>query len=99
MKRIKYMSTALIAALLLGSQGCKKVLDIAPTNKLQVEAVLSDPAGVKLYIANLYWQMPVEDFTYFNNGFNRNEPGPNNGGQNAAMSTDEAVHSENGGLS
>ena len=89
----------MLAAALLAAPGCKKVLDIAPTNKLQVEDVFSNPAGVKLYIANLYWQMPVEDFTYFNNGFNRNEPGPNNGGQNRTMSTDEAVHSENGGIS
>jgi starch-binding outer membrane protein, SusD/RagB family len=99
MKKIKYISSAFLAVALLGASSCNKALDIEPTNKLQVESVFSNPAGVKLYIANLYWQMPVEDFTYFNNGFNRNEPGPNNGGQNRAMSTDEAVHSENGGIS
>ena len=99
MKKIKYLSCVFLAAMLLGTTGCKKVLDIDPTNKLKVEDVFSNPAGVKLYIANLYWQMPVEDFTYFNNGFNRNEPGPNNGGQNRSMSTDEAVHSESGSIS
>lgn len=99
MKKFKYLPSALIVALLLGAPSCKKALDIDPTNKLAVEAVFSDPAGVKLYVANLYWQMPVEDFLYFNNGFNRNEPGPNNGGQNRSMSTDEALHSENGGIS
>ena len=99
MKKINYLSLVLLAGLLVWSPACKKALDIAPTNKLQVEEVLSNPAGVKLYIANLYWQMPVEDFTYFNNGFNRNEPGPNNGGQNRSMSTDEAVHSESGSIS
>jgi hypothetical protein len=87
------------ATLLFAIPGCKKALDIDPTNKLEVDKVFSNPAGVKLYIANLYWQMPIEDFLYFNDGFNRNEPGPNNGGQNRSMSTDEAVHSENGGIS
>ncbi|RZJ99325.1 MAG: RagB/SusD family nutrient uptake outer membrane protein, partial [Flavobacterium sp.] len=63
----------------------------------KIESVFSSPAGLKLYMANLYYQLPVEDFTYFNSGFNWNMAGPNNGGQARAMSTDEAIHTEAGG--
>lgn len=76
--------------------GCNKVLDLKPTDKIQAEALFGDPEGVKLYMANLYYQLPVEDFTYFRNGFNWNSGDPNNGGFAPAMATDEAVHSEFG---
>jgi hypothetical protein len=74
--------------------GCSDVLNLDPTDKLDGAALFSDPAGVKVYMANLYYQLPVEDFNYYRNGFNINGNGPNNGGFAAAMVTDEAVHSE-----
>jgi hypothetical protein len=76
--------------------GCKRVLDLQPTDKLPASAIFGDPQGVKIYMANLYSQMPVEDFAYFRNGFNWNGGDPNNGGFAPAMETDEAVHSEFG---
>lgn len=96
MKIIKIVYTAILALLLVG---CTDVLDLKPTDKLAAEDLLSDPEGVKLYMANLYYQLPVEDFTYFhrNNGksiFNYNAGGPNNGGFVQAMHTDIAMHSE-----
>ncbi len=77
--------------------GCKKVLDLEPTDRLKAEVIFGDPKGVELYMANLYNQLPVEDFTFMRQGFNYNHPGPNNGGISTAMVTDEATHSENGG--
>ena len=98
MKTLNYISSAFLAAWMIAMAGCTKVLDLDPQDKLPVEAVFSSPAGVKLYMANLYYQLPVEDFLYFNSGFNWNPGDPNTGGQSRAMSTDEALHSEAGGL-
>lgn len=80
----------------LGLLSCKKVLDLEPTDKIQAEDLFADPAGVKLYMANLYFQLPTEDFTFFRQGFNQNSGDPNNGGFAPAMVTDEAIHTEFG---
>lgn len=96
MKLFKILYTAILALLLLG---CTDVLDLKPTDKLPAEDLFRDPEGVKLYMANLYYQLPVEDFTYFHRNmgksiFNYNFEGPNNGGYVQAMHTDIASHSE-----
>ena len=89
-KHLRFFICALLVC------GCSDVLDVKPTDKLDATALFGDPEGVKLYMANLYYQLPVEDFGYFRNGFNVNGNDPNNGGFVAAMVTDEAVHSEFG---
>jgi hypothetical protein len=98
MKTFKYISITFLTASIVIASGCKDVLDLKPQDKLPVESVFSSPGGLKLYMANLYYQLPTEDFLFFNAGFNQNQSGPNNGGQTRAQSTDEAVHSEAGGL-
>ncbi|WP_291370286.1 RagB/SusD family nutrient uptake outer membrane protein [Cyclobacterium sp.] len=98
MKVFKFINCVLLAATVSLLPSCTEVLDLEPQDKLPVEAVFGSPAGVKLYMANLYYQLPTEDFLFFNSGFNQNQGGPNNGGQTRAQSTDEAVHSEAGGL-
>ena len=75
---------------------CQGILDIQPTNKIPAEVLFGDPEGVKIYMANLYYQLPVEDFAYFRAGFNQNGGDPNNGGFSAAMMTEEAMHTEFG---
>jgi len=80
----------------LFSLSCGDVLDKQPLDKLQGENLFSNPEGVKLYMANLYYQLPIEDFTFFRQGFNWNTGDPNNGGFAPAMVTDEAVHTEFG---
>ena len=87
----------LLAALAIGS--CNDVLELEPLDKLDSETLFSDPEGIQVYLANLYYQMPVEDFTFFFNGFNYNDGGPNNSGIATAIQTDEAIGSEFGGLS
>lgn len=98
MKVYKILYTAVLALLLFG---CENVLDLQPTDKLSGEALFSDPEGVKLYMANLYHQLPVEDFTYFPRTpdhnyttFDYNGTSPNNGGFVQAMHTEMAMHSE-----
>lgn len=74
---------------------CENVLDLEPLDRITADDLFGDPAGTRLYMANLYSQLPVEDFTYFpKRGFDFNEGDPNNGGFVAAMLTEEAVHSE-----
>ena len=70
--------------------GCSDFLDLRPKDKLDAQALFSDPEGVKLYMANLYSRLPIEDFNYLLTGFNAWY------GENmvAAMFTDEATHSE-----
>ncbi len=75
---------------------CQGILDIQPTNKIPAEVLFGDPEGVKIYMANLYYQLPMEDFTFFRQGFNFNSGDPKNGGFSAAMITDEAMHTEFG---
>src|SRR4030042_297415 len=101
MKIHRIIYTTVLALLLFG---CEDVLDLQPTNKLAAVDLFSDPGGVKLYMANLYYQLPVEDFTYFprvtqhHNGddyiFNYSASNPNNGGFAQVMQTDDAMHSE-----
>lgn len=78
-----------IAAIAL-STSCSRVLDLKPLDKLDGDAMFSDPQGVKLYMANLYYQLPVEDFNFMRGGFNDWI------GENMVLAhfTDEAVHSE-----
>ncbi len=94
MKRFKNIFLILFSLLLQFS--CSDILDKEPLDRIQGEQLFSDPQGVRLYMANLYSQLPVEDFTFFRNGFNVNGGDPNNGGFSVNMLTDEAVHSEFG---
>lgn len=75
---------------------CNNYLEIEPKNKLPGDILFSSPDGVRHYMANLYYQLPIEDFAFFpTQGFNYNTiASPNNGGFNSAMFTDEAAHSE-----
>ncbi len=61
MKRQQYI---LILLFIITCGSCKRVLDLEPLDKSDGNAMFSDPEGVKLYMANLYYQMPVEDFNF-----------------------------------
>jgi starch-binding outer membrane protein, SusD/RagB family len=92
MKRFNHtrIASIILAIGLLIGGGCSEVLDLEPPNKLPIEDVFTDPNGLKLYLANLYYQMPIEDFRYGEEGWHSNT----NGGRNRAMYTDEAIHTE-----
>lgn len=79
-----------ISLLILSS--CSKLLDIEPRNKIQAGVVLSDPNGVRSFLADLYYQAPIEDLVYFPRaGFNARG---NTGSLSLSQYGMEAIHSE-----
>src|SRR5690554_2415709 len=52
---------------------CDSMFDnIEPLDKVSGEDLLANPAGLNTLLANIYYNMPIEDFNYrFNAGFNR----------------------------
>lgn len=88
--KIKNIFVILFTGLLFSN--CSQWLDeiqskqIIPTNQ-----VFSDPGGIKIYLANLYYNLPIEDFRYCGNGgsvgFNNNV-----GAGQTCTFTDEASH-------
>ncbi|WP_290795827.1 RagB/SusD family nutrient uptake outer membrane protein [Flavihumibacter sp. UBA7668] len=62
MNKKSIIIAAIVAATL--SQGCKKFLDVEPLDRVPASRLLTDISGIKVLLANLYIQMPVEDFVY-----------------------------------
>ncbi len=88
----KYKIVLLIA--FIGLWGCKDYLELQPTNKISADALFASDEGVKAYMANLYFQTPIEDFNWqawYFKSFNFRE---NNAGLFPITFTDEAVNSE-----
>ena len=83
MKNYKYkLYFIVLAAATLLNTSCAD-LDLEPKDKISGERLFSDPEGVKQYMANLYYQLPVEDFSFSpQRGFNVNdwEKNQNTGG-------------------
>ncbi len=71
---MKYRITNLLIALLalINFMGCDEMFDkIEPLNKVSETDLLSTPKGLKTLLANIYYNIPMEDFNYrFNAGFN-----------------------------
>ena len=81
----------------LAVTSCDDGLDLQPTDRITANDLFKDPAGTKLYLADLYDRLPIEDLTYFpisKGGFNYNDEDPNNTGFTSAMYTLWAQHSE-----
>ena len=90
---MKLKITILLALTVLLNCSCSDFLDLEPKNKVTADRLFSDPKGVQAYMANLYYQLPIEDFTFDQDkGFNYN--GAQNFGINPSVYTDEAVSSE-----
>ncbi|TNJ44919.1 RagB/SusD family nutrient uptake outer membrane protein [Tamlana fucoidanivorans] len=93
MKTIKQLFILFVLGLVVVS--CDDGLDLEPTDKITANDLFGDPEGTKLYLADLYDRMPIEDLTYFpRDGFNYNRSNPNNGGFTTDMLTPWAHHSE-----
>ena len=95
------ISLSILAALCLGS--CKKYLDVQPLDRVPAEQLLLDPNGVKVLLANLYAQMPVEDFKYNpGQGFNYHRTASQSNyvepGFGTTYLTDEATLSQGSGV-
>ena len=45
-------------------------LDVPPVNIIQDDAIFNSESGVKAYMTTLYYDLPIEDFRYTQQGFN-----------------------------
>ncbi|MFY0256449.1 RagB/SusD family nutrient uptake outer membrane protein [Chitinophaga sp. 30R24] len=93
MTLLRNITWILVTVLLCG--GCKKdFLDRRPTDKLDSDALFADPLmGTRVYMANLYGKLPIEDFKFYDKGWSYVEwMGPSV--LSNAFLTDEAIHSQ-----
>ncbi len=93
----KYIFYFCIALSSIHLSGCSDFLDLKPLDKVSAEALLSDVNGINLLLANLYNQMPIEDFSYFPDiEFNYHGAGGSasliDRGHSTSFYTDEAVN-------
>jgi hypothetical protein len=89
----KNIVVIIIAASLLVTAGCRRnVLDLNPLDKLPSETLFATEEGVRVYLANLYSQLPIEDFAFNRLGFNT--AGINTVGIAPEQQTDNAANSE-----
>ncbi|MEQ9302974.1 MAG: RagB/SusD family nutrient uptake outer membrane protein, partial [Marinoscillum sp.] len=92
MKNTKHIVAIVLTGLL--TFGCHGVLDIEPLDKITAQDLFADPAGTQLYMADLYYRLPMEDLNYYpKQGFEVNYGNPNNAGEAQAMFTPWASHS------
>ena len=102
MKKTAYIILILVA---FCAVGCKGFLDVTPTNKVSADEVVSSPAGIQAFLANLYYRMPIEAFDFtceskpcpdqgYRDGFHFNDGAPNNSGRYTWVLTDDCMGSE-----
>jgi|GEM_PF-3113821 hypothetical protein len=88
---MKYLKITTIIILLTGFCSCRKnLLDVQPTNLLTPDALFSSSAGVDAAFAQLYADMPVEDYSFCNGSFGGF---PGNGNAYTANWADESSES------
>lgn len=98
-ENMKTYKIVILSIALISMVGCNdSFLDLKPTDKVTAEAIFSSPEGIKVFMANLYSQAPIEDFAFTpDKGFNTNGTGSkdaNNAGCYPYHITDEALGSQ-----
>ena len=78
--------------LLFTLTACSDVFDLHPKDKVSTDVILSSEAGIRVFMANLYYRAPWQDFTY-------NRVGEHTGNQNTVgihpdAQTGNAINSE-----
>lgn len=93
MRLLKYI---FVLALATSTIGCDdSFLDLDPIDSISADALFSSEEGIKAFMANLYSQLPIEDFNSTpNNGISFNNGGPNNAGGFPIVATDDGTGSE-----
>ena len=102
MKKTAYIFILILATAVTA---CKGFLDVTPTNKVSADEVVSSPAGIQAFLANLYYRMPIEAFDFtceskpcqdqgYRDGFHFNDGAPNNSGRYTWVLTDDCMGSE-----
>lgn len=87
--RIFGISATLI---LLLSTSCHSIMDIQPLDKITGEQLFSDVAGLKTVLANVYNNLPIEDFDFDPRlGYNFHGEQNSDGGWSITQLTDHAV--------
>ncbi len=92
---MKFYRNIIIIAL-ISLFGCNSdYLQLEPTDKVSADQLFSSPEGVKTFMANLYYQLPIEDFnsTPFQ-GISWNTGDANNNGGFPIIITDDASGSQ-----
>lgn len=89
----------LLIIVFIGLIGCENYLEIEPTNKISADALFASEEGIKAFMANLYYQTPIEDFNWHawgqqSWGISTFNFRANNAGSFPIIMTDEAVNSE-----
>ena len=86
----KILVSALVMALSFYS--CD-YLDVPPINIIQDEAIFNSESGITSYMTTLYFDLPIEDFRYTQQGFNVSGKGqgrlPNVSGEAMCSSSDD----------
>ena len=101
----KYIYIISIFAALALTSGCANFLDVKPTNKVSADEVVSSPAGIQAFLANLYYRMPIEAFDFtaeskpcqdqkYKDGFHFNDGAPNNSARYVWVLTDDCTGPE-----
>ena len=102
---MKKTATIILILAAAVSTGCKGFLDVTPTNNVSADEVVSSPAGIQAFLANLYYRMPIEAFDFtceskpcqdqgYRDGFHFNDGAPNNSGRYTWVLTDDCMGSE-----
>jgi hypothetical protein len=84
---------------ILFTAGCSDYLELKPTDKVTPESIFASEAGIEAFLANLYRNMPIEDFNCApGNGMNWNPGDANNAGWYEYVVTDDGIGSERNDL-
>lgn len=67
--KIRNIILSFLSALLLSLSGCRDIMDLDPLDKVSSDVILSNEEGIRVFLANLYYQMPLEEFGYTRLGF------------------------------
>jgi len=92
MKTIK--SIILGFAALCAAVSCS-FLDVEPTDKITADRIFASEGGIEAFLANLYDQLPIEDYAFAPaQGFSYNDGSVNNNGAYAWIKTDDCIGSQ-----
>lgn len=91
MKRTSYIILAILA-IAAAAASCHNDWDLEPTDRISAERILASEAGVRSWMANLYFQAPFEEFGFSGTGFHKGAS--NTIGFYQDQFTDNAINSQ-----
>lgn len=93
---IKYAAWVLVVLLTFSCND--DFLNVSPTDKITGDALFASQEGIDAYLANLYRQIPIEDFNTTTGAFNWSPGDANNAGAYPIIFSDDAIGSEHQGI-